>query len=258
MWLWVILHSSCFCFMKRTYTSFTSKTSCFLLVVATFFKKRWRNVRCQMAVSLIAGDTQEGKRKEHLVNSPPDLRFPISQSGSHPLLGWSQGLIRGMSAAAMGACPEAGLGYLKAPSLVTGSSATENPCLQSVLVSLVSVSFRQEAVGRGTSWFPAAEPSLLEAPGMPGGGCVGWGGGCSEGKGKWGRLEPHHPPVFVDVAATVKGEDRHVGALPPVQGRREASQKGYRKRCFILSLLWASVSLVGKMRCPGTEGCWKD
>lgn len=81
---------------------------------------------------------------------------------------------------------------LKAPSLGDGSSATENPCsLQSVLVSLVSVSFRQEAVGRGTSDFLAvgAQPGL-RAPGMPGGGV--WAGveAAVKGRASEGGLSP--------------------------------------------------------------------
>ena len=76
----------------------------------------------------------------------------------------------------------------------------------------VSVSFRQEAVGRGRHfWFPAAggSPAWAEGPRHAWRRVVGWGGGCSEGKGKWARLEPHHPPVFVVVLQRLsKGEDR--------------------------------------------------
>lgn len=129
------------------------------------------------------------KEEEGTLGQQPNwTSVPISQSGSHPLLGVIPRPHQRASARQWELVLRLGWGWpLKAPSLVAGELSHREPCsLQSVLVSFgFPVSFRQEAVGRALPISCSWNQPGLRAPSQA---CleegVGWGGGCSEGKGK--------------------------------------------------------------------------
>lgn len=115
--------------------------------------------------------------KEHLINSPtgpllPHLSdgFPLS-AGVTPRPHWRA------TAAALGACPEAGLGVAsEGPKPGDGGLSHQEPLLPSSeragFLRFLSPSDRKPWAGAGTSDFlqlEGAQPGL-RAPGMPGGG----------------------------------------------------------------------------------------
>lgn len=158
-----------------------------------FLRKKMEE--CQMPGWLFAsvaghsGRKEEGMAcEEHLINSTTGPPFPHLSVGFPPSAGVIPRPHQRATAAALGACPAAGLGVAsEGPKPGDGGSATENPCfrLQSVLVSFGFCLLQTGSRGQGRFRFPVvgAQPGL-RAPGMPGGRGVGWGGGCSEGKGK--------------------------------------------------------------------------